>query len=122
MATPSGGTVTSVSSGNLNPLFSSSVANATSTPAISYSLSAFGAHQFFGNNTGSSAAPTAIQPSFSDLAGTATTAQLPAAVVLNNVSNTYSGTNIQDLSSSGQTIKLPTKADPSTPATSEIWL
>jgi len=57
-ATVSSGTVTSVTSGNLNPVFTTSVANTTTTPAISYSLSNAGAHTFLGNSTGSSAAPT----------------------------------------------------------------
>ena len=34
-----GGTVSSFSSGNLSPLFTTSVANATTTPALSFSLS-----------------------------------------------------------------------------------
>lgn len=53
-----GGTVTSVSSGNLSPLFTTSVANASTTPAISYTLSNAGANTYLGNATGSSAAPS----------------------------------------------------------------
>jgi len=55
-----GGTVTSFSSGNLSPLFTTSVANATTTPALSFTLSNAGANTYFGNNTGSSAAPSYI--------------------------------------------------------------
>jgi hypothetical protein len=56
------GTVTSVSSGNLSPLFTTSVATATTTPAISYTLSNASANTIFGNNTGSSAAPAYFSP------------------------------------------------------------
>jgi hypothetical protein len=54
----SGGTVTTFSAGNLSPLFASSVANATSTPALTFTLSNAGANSVFGNCTGSSAAPS----------------------------------------------------------------
>src|SRR5262249_34813514 len=52
------------------PLFTTSVANPTTTPNLSFALSTAGAHAFLGNNTGSTAAPTYVQPSFSDLSGT----------------------------------------------------
>lgn len=53
------GTVTTFSAGNLSPLFTSSVANATSTPALSFSLSNATANRVFaGPTTGSPAAPT----------------------------------------------------------------
>jgi hypothetical protein len=51
-------TVTSFSSGALSPLFTTSVATATTTPALSFSLSNFSADNIFGNFTGSSAAPS----------------------------------------------------------------
>lgn len=51
------GSVTSFSSGSLSPLFTTSVATATTTPALSFSLTNAGAYTVFGNNTGSSAAP-----------------------------------------------------------------
>lgn len=51
------GTVTSFSSGNLSPLFTTSVATAGTTPALSFSLSTAAAHTFYMNNTGSTAAP-----------------------------------------------------------------
>lgn len=63
----SSGTVSSFSAGNLNPLFTTSVATATSTPALSFSLSNAGANTVFGNNTGSSAAPSFF--SYSALTG-----------------------------------------------------
>ncbi|MBB4807530.1 hypothetical protein HNP38_002836 [Chryseobacterium defluvii] len=54
----SGGTVTSFSSGNLSPLFTTSVSNSTTTPSLAFSLSNAPANSIFGNNTGSAAAPT----------------------------------------------------------------
>lgn len=53
-----GGTVSSFSSGNLSPLFTTSVANATTTPALSFSLSNAAANTYLGNATGSTGAPS----------------------------------------------------------------
>jgi len=47
------GTVTSFSSGNLSPLFSTSVANASTTPALSFSLAAANANLVFATPNGS---------------------------------------------------------------------
>lgn len=52
------GTVTSFSSGNLSPLFTTSVVNPTTTPALAFNLSNANANTWFGNNTGISGAPT----------------------------------------------------------------
>lgn len=57
------GSVTSVTANALSPLFTSSVATSTTTPVISFALSNAAAHTFFGNFTGSSAAPTYSSPS-----------------------------------------------------------
>ena len=51
------GTVTSFSAGNLSPLFTTSVATATTTPALSFSLSNAAGGTVFGNATTSAAAP-----------------------------------------------------------------
>lgn len=52
------GTVTSFSSGNLSPIFTTSVANASSTPALSYTLSNAATNAFLaGPVSGSAAAP-----------------------------------------------------------------
>ncbi len=48
--------------------------------------SSVSANTFLGNNTGSSAAPSFVQPAFSNLSGSATTAQLPSTTV-NSVGN-----------------------------------
>jgi hypothetical protein len=71
---PSG--VTSVSAGGLTPIFTTSVATSTTTPAISHTLLNAGAHTFLGNNTGSTNPPAYVQPAFTDLSGTASTSQL----------------------------------------------
>lgn len=52
-----GGTVTSVSSGNLSPLFTATFATPTSTPALSFTLSNSAANTIFGNCTDSTGAP-----------------------------------------------------------------
>jgi Head domain of trimeric autotransporter adhesin len=51
------GTVTHFSSGNLAPLFTTSVSNAGSTPAQTFALSSVAAATFFGNTLGSSHTP-----------------------------------------------------------------
>lgn len=59
--TPTTGTVTSFSAGNLAPLFTTSVATATTTPDLSFALTNAPAHTFLGNSTGSSAAPAYVK-------------------------------------------------------------
>ena len=54
------GTVTSFSAGALSPLFTTSVATATTTPALSFTLSTAAANTYFGNNTASTAAPSFV--------------------------------------------------------------
>lgn len=51
------GTVTTITVGNLSPVFTSSVANASTAPAVSFTLSNAAPHTYLGNNTGISAAP-----------------------------------------------------------------
>lgn len=73
-ATVSGsGTVTSFSSGNLSPLFTTSVATATTTPALTFSLSNAAAGTVFGNATGSSAGPAFTSAPVLGVSGTAGT-------------------------------------------------
>lgn len=55
----SGGTVTTFSAGNLSPLFTTNVANPTSTPALSFTLDSQTANTIFaGPSSGPVAAPT----------------------------------------------------------------
>lgn len=57
--TPGTGSVTSFSSGNLSELFTTSVANSTSTPALTFAAVSKAANLIYaGPTTGSSAAPT----------------------------------------------------------------
>jgi len=56
------GTVTSFSSGNLAPLFTTSVTNVNTTPALAFTMSNAAAYTILGNNTGVSAAPTYFTP------------------------------------------------------------
>lgn len=65
----SSGTVTSFSSGNLSPLFTTSVSTATTTPALSFTISNAAANSIFGNNTGGSAAPAYFVPTSTTLNG-----------------------------------------------------
>jgi hypothetical protein len=55
-----GGTVTSFSAGALSPLFTTTVATATTTPALSFVLSNAAAGTVFANNTASSGAPNFV--------------------------------------------------------------
>lgn len=63
------GTVTSFSAGNLSPLFTTSVATATTTPALTFSASTFAPHTFYGNNTAGTATPGAQAIGNADLPG-----------------------------------------------------
>jgi hypothetical protein len=54
------GTVLSFSAGDLSPLFTTSVATPTTTPALSFALATAGAHTVFGNLTGSTALPSFV--------------------------------------------------------------
>lgn len=57
------GTVTDFSAGDLSPLFTTSEATTTTTPALTFALSNAAANTFFGNGTGGSAAPTFMSAS-----------------------------------------------------------
>lgn len=71
------GTVTAFTAGNLSPLFTSSVATGTSTPALTFSLSNAAAHTFFGNFTGSVGGASYSNPSLTaDFANQGTTTTL----------------------------------------------
>jgi hypothetical protein len=82
------GTVTSFSAGDLSPLFTTSEATTTTTPALTFSLSNAAAHTFFGNETGSTATPHFVQPAFTDISGRTTSAQMPLGAQLNDNAGT----------------------------------
>lgn len=63
------GTVTSFSAGALSPLFTTSVATGTTTPALTFSLSNAAANSVLGNNTGSTASPAYFVPTSTTLNG-----------------------------------------------------
>lgn len=74
---PPGGTVTNFSSGNLSPLFTTSVTNPATTPALSFTITNAAAYTILGNNTNASAAPAYFTPALASALfknqGTATT-------------------------------------------------
>jgi hypothetical protein len=81
--TPQAGTVTSFSAGNLSPLFTTSVATVTTTPALTFSLSTQTANTVFaGPTSGGATAPT-----FRALV----TADIPTGTVLWNQIGNASG-------------------------------
>lgn len=105
-----GGTVTSFSSGNLAPLFTTSVATATTTPALTYTISNAAGNTFFANCTSGSAAPSYCA---------ATEAMLPATTMFTDKANTI-GAFLQDFSAG--TFKAPQGAGFTTTANSTIGL
>jgi len=56
------GTVASFSSGNLVPLFTTTIANPTTNPALTFNLSSAGAKTIFGNQTSASTTPSFFIP------------------------------------------------------------
>jgi hypothetical protein len=71
-ATGTGGTVTDFTSGNLAPLFTTSVATSTTTPALTFTLSNAPAWSIFGNLTGGAAPPAFFSPTSAQMAGAVT--------------------------------------------------
>jgi hypothetical protein len=91
--TPSGtGTVTSFSAGDLSPLFTTTEATVTTTPALTFNLSNAAANTVFGNNTGATAAP-AFQ--------TLVDAQVPDILTLTRASNLTTNGFVKTGSSNG---------------------
>jgi hypothetical protein len=77
-----GGSVTNFTSGGLSPLFTTSVATATTTPVQSFTLSTAAAGTLYGNNTGGAAAPafgTANSFNIPTFTGTLTSGVIPQA-------------------------------------------
>jgi hypothetical protein len=86
----SGGSVTSFSAGNLSPLFTTSVATATSTPALSFSLSNAAGGTVFGNATASAAAPGYTINPVLGIPGTSTgTIALASSTALGRINGKY---------------------------------
>lgn len=114
-AATTGGTITSFSSGNLSPLFTTSVTNPTTTPALSFSLNSQSQNLIFASPVNTSGTPT-----FRSLAK----ADLPSTGVYNDQSNTYTSGSKQIFSASGlyADIRLTgNSTDPSTLSNGDIW-
>ncbi|HEY8361293.1 MAG TPA: hypothetical protein VIK77_00250 [Tissierellaceae bacterium] len=56
------GTVTSFIAGNLNPIFSTTITNPSTTPTLTFTLDNVAAYSILGNNTNASATPTYFSP------------------------------------------------------------
>lgn len=106
------GTVTSVSTGNLSPLFTASIANPTSTPALSFAQVSQAANQFYGAPNGSSGVPV-----FRAIAG----ADEPATTVQTNQANTYSA-GTQDFSAVAALVPTRTAGDSTTNSASTAFV
>lgn len=86
-------TVTTFSAGNLSPLFTTSVATATTSPALTFALTNAGNNTVFGNFSGSSAAPhywTLVAGNGLSLAPSGSTVTLAST----GVTRIIAGTNI----------------------------
>ena len=92
------GTVTSFSSGNLSPLFTTSVSNSTTTPALSFSLSNAAQNAFLAGPTSGTGAPTYRAIAISDLP-----ASIPNSSLANSSITVSAGTGI---SVSGSPVSL----------------
>src|SRR5204862_5913356 len=118
------GTVTTMSTGNLAPLFTASVVTATTTPALSFALSNAAAHTFFGNNTGSTAAPAYLRLACADLSDSASGCSTAATSF--PLSATVLGTNgsgqpvAATTTGSGTTVPLATSPVLDTPSVTTI--
>lgn len=109
-STSFGGTVTSFSSGNLSPLFTTSVATATTTPALSFSLSNAAAGTWFGNNTAGSTTPSynnaGALTKVNDTNVTLTLGGTPTTALLNATSLTLGWTGQLGLTRGGTNASL----------------
>lgn len=104
--THSTGSVTSFSAGTLSPLFTTSVANPTTTPALSFALSNAAGGTLFGNNATTSGAPAYTTAPVLGIPGTST-----GTIAL--ASSTASGkfTVTAPASSATPTLTLPTTSN-----------
>jgi hypothetical protein len=88
-AAGSGGTVTNFTAGTLTPLFTTSVATGTTTPALSFTLTNAGAYTLFANNSGAPAAPS--YTTFDSVFGSCSTAT--SALTFNTTTHAF-GCNV----------------------------
>lgn len=110
-----GGGVTSFSAGTLSPLFTTNVATATSTPALTFTLSNASANAWFGNNTSGSAAPAfnsaAALTKSDDTNVTLTLGGSPTTALLNATSLTLGWTGTLGVARGGTNIASYTVGD-----------
>lgn len=71
-STPTSGTVTNFSAGDLAPLFTTTENTTTTTPVLNFSLTNAGANTIFGNNSGAAAAPNYFSSANLRVAGNVT--------------------------------------------------
>lgn len=83
------GTVTNFSAGNLSPLFNSSVANPTTTPALTFAQISQLQNLFFASPNGLAGNPTFRAIATADLAGVALASPPTGGVQFNNGSNGF---------------------------------
>ena len=98
------GTVTSFSSGNLSPLFTTSVATSASTPALTYSLTNAGAYTVLGNSTSASAAPSYTSGPITNSHGIAGTTSGVIAIQPQAVAGSYNFNLPTSAGTSGQAL------------------
>jgi hypothetical protein len=114
-AATTGGTVTSFSADNLFPLFTTTVSTATTTPALSFTLTTQSPNLVFASPVGS-----AGTPAFRSLAKT----DLPANTVFTDQSNTYGSGFKQVFSASTASAGLQivgVTSDPSALSNGDLW-
>jgi hypothetical protein len=94
------GTVTNFGSGNLAPLFTTSVATSTTTPALTFSLTSQAANSVFAGPNGAAGAPTfrsLVAADIPSLSGTyvdlTSTQTITGAKTFSSASNSFAGTH-----------------------------
>lgn len=113
--TNNGGTVSSFSAGNLAPLFSTSVSNSSTTPALSFTLNSQSPNLVLASPVSSSGTPL-----FRSLAKT----DLPSSIVYNDQSNTFTSGSKQIFSASNILADIRLSgytSDPSTLSNGDVW-
>jgi len=117
------GTVTSFSAGNLSPLFTTSVATPTTTPALSFTLSNVSQYQVFGRSAAGSGVPSWI--TLPSTAFTGYTAGTGISIAGNVITNTYSnpaGRFVALNTTDASTVSMYTLDADTLAANSEIWV
>lgn len=104
------GTVTSFSAGNLSPLFTTSVATASTTPALTFTIDNIAGYKVLGNTSSGSGAIAAVSLS---------EAMLPNTTVFTDIANTF-GAHLNSFASS--TVEVPTSSGFTSGSTSDLGI